>query len=164
MLSVSRMDTTTDLPQRKLHVKAATLMSSGILWALPLLLVAGCGGEPDNGMRPLAGVVTLDGQPLVGADINFFNEQHTYGMMTLSEGKFDIPGGALPGTYKVTISKLKGLDQIPEGIAVAPSATANPETLPADFSNPRRTKLSFTLPAEGHRDVRFNVESKAPRK
>jgi hypothetical protein len=149
---------------KELHVKTAKTISSVILWVAPLLLLAGCGGEPDNGMRPLAGVVMLDGQPLVGADITFFNEQHTYGMMTLSEGKFDIPGGALPGTYKVTISKLKGLDQIPEGIAVAPSATANPETLTADFSNPRRTKLTYTHPPEGHRDVRFNVESKAPRK
>jgi hypothetical protein len=139
-----------------------TVRNSAREWAaVALIMLAGCGGEPDNGMRPLSGVVTLDGQPLAGADINFFNDKHTYGMITLSEGKFDIPGGALPGSYKVTISKLKGLDQVQEGLAVAPSPKENPETLSPEYSNPRRTKLTYTHPDEGHKDVRFNIESKA---
>lgn len=125
------------------------------------LLPTGCGKTPQGPKRvPLAGVVTLDGQPLEGADITFFNDKDDVGMMTGAEGKYNIPIGAIPGQYKVTVSKLEGLEDVPEGVAVAPSADVNPELLPPQYSNRSLTKLTFTVPEEGTETANFDLRTK----
>jgi len=128
------------------------------LYFVPL---SGCSKAPDGPRRvPLAGVVTLDSQPLEAAEITFFNDQDDVGMVTDKEGKYNIPIGALPGDYKVTVSKLKGLEDIPEGVAVAPSADANPELLPPQYSSRTLTKLTYTVTQEGSTTANFDLTSK----
>jgi hypothetical protein len=136
------------------------------VFALCVLSISapGCGG---GGLQenhvPVAGVVTLDGQPLEGAEINFLHEKHPVGMITGPGGKYNIPTGVVPGTYKVTVSKQEGLEDVPEGVAVAPmpgGTKENPETLPPHFSNPRLTKLQITVPEEGTQAANLDLRTK----
>jgi hypothetical protein len=126
------------------------------------LLLVGCGSEAPKGPPrvPLAGTVTFDGQPLGGADITFFNQDDEVGMITSAEGNYKIPIGARPGSYKVTVSKLKGLENIPEGVAVAPSPGENPEMIPPQFSSRSLTKLTYTVPDEGTETANFDLSTK----
>lgn len=139
---------------------SGTQVSTVLLGFALLLLLAGCGKKETGPKRvTLAGTVTLDGQPLEGADIVFFNEKDEVGMITGTGGKYNIPIKAIPGEYKVTVSKLKGMDQVQEGVAMAPSADANPETLPDQFSNRTLTKLKFTVPEEGTETADFDLRT-----
>lgn len=76
-----------------------------------LVLCAGCGG---SGTAQVTGKVTLDGSPLEGATVAFA----PVGEGQAASGKTDASGtynlttfvnndGALPGSYKVTISKVE---------------------------------------------------------
>lgn len=133
----------------------------GGLAVLLFASLCGCNRGPEGPRRvPLAGVVTLDGQALEAADIAFFNDKDDVGMVTDKEGKYSIPIGALPGDYKVTVSKLKGLEDIPAGVAVAPSVDANPELLPPKFSSRSLTKLTFTVPEDGTTTANFSLTTK----
>lgn len=127
-----------------------------------LVIIAGCGGgTPDRKEVPVAGVVTLNGEPLEGAEISFLHEQHPVGMITGTGGKYNIPTGVVPGEYKVTISKVEGMENIPEGIAIgyAPGDPKHPETLPPQYSNPRLTKLKITIPPEGTETANFDLRT-----
>lgn len=128
---------------------------------LSLLIIAGCGGAPDRKEVPVAGVITLNGEPLEGADINFLHEKHPVGMMTGPGGKYNIPTGVIPGEYKVTISKVKGLETVPEGLAVGygPGDPEHPETLPPQYSSPQLTKLKITIPPEGTETANFDLRT-----
>lgn len=124
-----------------------------------LAVIAGCGGDSGPEGVPVSGVVTLNGEPLEGADINFLHEKHPVGMITGKEGKYRIPIPVVPGEYKVTISKLKGLENIPEGLAIGtvPGDKNHPETLPPHYSNPQLTKLKFTVPEQGTEFANFDL-------
>lgn len=124
-------------------------------------LITGCGGDNTDPRRvPLSGKVTLNGDPLVGADIRFFNDEDDVGMLTGEGGIYGIPIGALPGDYKVTISKLEGMENVPEGLAVAPDPRINKELLPPQFSSPTNTQLKFTVPPEGTDAANFDLRTK----
>lgn len=123
------------------------------------LLMTGCGDDSDPNRVPLSGKVTHNGIPLVGADIRFFNDSDEVGMVTGEGGIYGIPIGALPGDYKVTISKLEGLENVPEGLAIAPDPSINKEQLPPQFSNRSNTKLQFTVPAEGTDAANFDLRT-----
>ena len=81
---------------------------TGWLVAVALLAATGCGGRPVG----IKGKITLDGQPLAGATVEFVPEGdgRTAVGITDKEGKFSLstykPGdGALRGDYKVVIKK-----------------------------------------------------------
>lgn len=89
-----------------------------VLALLPLLVALGCSGSG----RPVKvnGVVTLDGKPLPNAMVSFINEDEkgppanggtgsdgTFRLTTYSSGD-----GALPGTYKVTVSLAPEEEQV----------------------------------------------------
>jgi hypothetical protein len=84
--------------------------------ALAALALAGCSVEKINRPAPVAvmGVVTHNGAPVEGADVVFQPAGHTWaaagktdasGTFTLTS--FDPSDGAVPGEYKVTVSKRK---------------------------------------------------------
>jgi hypothetical protein len=84
----------------------------GGLVAAALLLGAGCGGR---GPFPVNGVVTLDGQPVVGAEVRF--DPATADLlpafaMTTEGGAFSLAlaggQGALRGDYRVVVVKVEG--------------------------------------------------------
>ena len=122
------------------------------------VLLSGCG--PGAGELPVNGVVTWDGAPLDAATVTFYPETPggTVGTaQTGSDGKFVLVGvrgqqGLPPGKYKATVSKIK----LPgDGKAYDdPTAGAVTETelrsdLPAIYSNPERTILSYSITGDG---------------
>jgi len=88
---------------------------STLLLCLPLLAItttSGCGGRSLPKTVPAEGVVTLDGNPVADATLTFISESHIYHSTgnTNAEGKFAMRAfpektGAVPGSYKVEISK-----------------------------------------------------------
>jgi hypothetical protein len=84
--------------------------------AIPALLsvsCVGCGGNSNPTTYKVIGVVTVDGKPIDGATVSFTdvaNGPHAAVSKTDSEGKyalttFEAGDGAVPGTYKVSVTK-----------------------------------------------------------
>jgi hypothetical protein len=128
--------------------------------ALCCLLVAGCGGSgPDLGR--VTGEVTLEGQPLQGAEVTF---QPTAEGTAPSAGTTDADGryelmytfdtkGAVPGEHVVTISTA-GTDIDDQGVEVE-----RPERVPAKYNT--QTVLRKTVKARSN-TIDFDLRSALP--
>jgi hypothetical protein len=119
------------------------------------LLASGCGSGPELAVH---GVVTLDGVPLDGAAVTFYPEEKAGGTggsaRTGTDGKFVLVGpkrqaGLPPGKYKVTVSKLKGGPVTDEPVLAAVTEAEAKNDLPAIYSNPAETILSFSVTGDG---------------
>jgi hypothetical protein len=95
-------------------------MQSSLKYVLALMsfavmaTFAGCGGGNPFDTVPVTGTVTLDGQPVDGALVLFqpSGDHKAASGTTDSSGKFTLTtgnagDGAMPGQYKVTVSKTK---------------------------------------------------------
>jgi hypothetical protein len=130
--------------------------------------LVGCG---DSGQKfklvPVHGTVTQDGKPLADAQVQFFKQGDIpegfpgTGAKTDAQGKYEVMTGAgkgaIPGSYKITVSKLllkngtplvesDGIDKeqlIMQGQVV--------ESVPKEFSDAGVSKLIFDV-AEGKAD------------
>jgi len=90
------------------------MMRIGILSALLVgSSLVGCGGKSYPPTSPVTGVVTLDGKPVEGANVSFVSNdtkvQPASGT-TDKDGKYSLTtfrsgDGAMPGEYKVAVSK-----------------------------------------------------------
>jgi hypothetical protein len=140
----------------------------GCSLVIGVMAVVGC-TEPGPSFKlvPVRGTVTQDGKPLADAQVQFFRQGDIpagypgTGAKTNAEGKYEaLTGagkGAIPGTYKITVSKLlmkngspvtesEGLDKeqlIMQGLVV--------ESVPKEFSDAGVSKLTFEV-AEGKAD------------
>jgi hypothetical protein len=130
--------------------------SSGRLAAAlaALLLLSGCGGSPTE----IKGKVTLDGQPLEGADLQIMQASSNvaqFPAVSGADGSFKIailPDAKFePGTYKVTATKWVGksgakLEATP-GIDVTQlQAMGQAENkLPAIYATPQQTPIKVEL-------------------
>ena len=114
------------------------------------LLLTGCSSE---GPVPVTGKVTLDGKSVSGASITFtpvnskegevaVGSTDDSGMYSLNLLKGEVRNGAMPGAYKVSISK--------EELADAKAADGN---LGAGF-------LSLGMPTGGAQQVRYLIPPK----
>lgn len=166
------------LPSRCFHAAVSSTVFRLTRCALMIaaFVMSGCGGskKPDRGTVPVAGTVTYQGKPLPDANIYFFSAKFSAYGKTDAEGKYRIAQGAIPGENKVFVSKITGdAKAIPEQIAddpgqvaAATAATMNDpsrpkkaprgELLPPEMSDPERTKLTFTVPAEGTETANFS--------
>lgn len=147
----------------------------GLLATALLLAGAGCGG-PDQPVK-VNGVVKLDGKPLAGALVTFLPEggagRNATGT-TSSDGAFQLTtlkpdDGALPGSYKVTVSYVEGVEAPPgadmksafegyqkaakQGLKKPPSVVIAPK-----FSDPGKTILKQKVPTDG--PLNLDVTSK----
>lgn len=151
-----------------------------ILFAmLSLTLLAGCGGGDGPATAPVSGKVTLDGQPLAGATVNFATETFVGSGKTGSDGSFSLVTGAEVGENKVWISKFVAPeggdfnDNPEEGLdagqmEAAASATDDPtaaapeptgEQVPPDFSDSEKTILKFPVSESGTSSANFDLKS-----
>ena len=119
----------------------------------------------------------MGGKPLADADVSFLNDTFVGFGKTDAEGSYRLVQGAAPGKNKVYISKFEGGAAPSAGMQLNPEAgidqgqldaaqmgaaglkkPAGPKQLvPADYSNPSTTKLSFDVTAEGSTGVDFNL-------
>jgi len=134
---------------------------ASILCALSTCFVlTGC--TVDNLPRtvPAEGVVLLDGAPVADATVVFIAEQGTFNATAVSDkdGKFqlkafDEKSGAVPGSYKVEISK----SVMDKG--------AGPEVnmklgLPRKYATFNTSELTQSIGESGTKDIKFDLTSK----
>jgi hypothetical protein len=127
-----------------------------ICTAFLCVALGGCGrsgpGAPKLLDMPIKGVVTLDGQPLPGADVVFMglNPPVMLAGRTKDDGAYQLQtaGGAetnVAGNCKVTISRMLKPDGSPLAAAETPADTDAREQLPDKYSRFDRTTLSAEI-------------------
>ena len=144
--------------------------------------VLGCGGGTGEGPAtvPVTGTVTLDGTPVEGATVSFSPEDKANRAatgLTDSDGRFELgtiqPGdGAMPGSYKVAISKTSGAAAGPpasqeEAMKRAQEQMASgglgrrpapvKDELPAIYKNAQTSKLTATVTQDGDNEFEFKL-------
>ncbi len=131
-------------------------------WILvSLSVIAGCGG-PTGDRVPLAGEVTLDGQPLDRGSIEFHPDGE--GSITggvIVDGKFEIPAeqGAKPGKYSVRIFASGDSVEVDPDMGPGPEAenVVSEELIPAKFNT--ETELTAEVGDQGAESLRFEITS-----
>lgn len=132
-------------------------------------------------LLPVAGEVKIDGEPLAGAAVVFqpVTEGPQACGVTSPSGQFQLVtgsrSGAIPGAYRVTISKQKitpkhprKTSPVPENAGLPPGVTMEemipPEDLliewliPEKYGNPEQSGLKATVEA-GHSSYNFQLSS-----
>ena len=140
------------------------------------VLLAGCSSglrelpEETAELVPVGGVVTLDGEPLANAVVQFYPTSDGQGGAgyfghTDLTGRFDLasPGGrsgAAPGSYTVVISKFARADgsPFPPDADSGAFAAEGVEHVPPKYSDSGRTELRATVPQEGKTDLEFPLK------
>ncbi len=130
-----------------------------------LSLWCGCGSAPPS----VTGVVTLDDRPLLGARILFLPLGATKGHggdgVTDASGAFEVtafysdnPKCLPPGRYKVVVTRMMRPDGSPAPPGIMTFDSDARETLPAVYSDPRRTTLVAFIGAENE-PIRLRLHS-----
>lgn len=138
------------------------------------IFLSGCpqqGGRPTIPTEPVEGIVTLDGTPLAKAEILFVAQSPGAENATaLSDdgGKFVLtslngaPGkGALPGEYKVTVSKVetKQLDTPKKDPNLGEVWTEDTQIVPEKYCALDKTPLQATI-QKGKNTVSLELQGK----
>lgn len=140
--------------------------------------LVGCGGtsqlpEYSEKLVSVSGQVKANGKPLPYATVTFIpqsgdgqiasgqtDEQGNYELFTLMSGAtVDESRGAVPGQYKVTVSRISMPDgsPVPKGTTEADAmAMKAKETVPTKFSHPEMTRL--TVNVEPNQDSPIHLE------
>lgn len=147
-----------------LHHRSPRTLSGWMALSLAAVLCAGCGGD-SSGRLPLAGDVTLDGQPLDKGTIEFHPEAGAAGLTggTITDGRFQIPAeqGAVPGTYTVRIYAAAT-----DGTTEAPPEPPGPEAAQGPLAAERipsrynvESELQTTISDTNSEALKFDLES-----
>lgn len=129
-----------------------------------LLVSAGCGSGPK--LVPVSGIVTLNGEPLEGAELTFIPDPNNVevtpgGDQTGPQGNYkamyNYRSGLAAGKYTVLISKKastgEGAEDAPPEIMGDPTMAAMAgymeETLPEKYSDPLKSDFTIEVPPEG---------------
>jgi hypothetical protein len=137
--------------------------------AIVPLVIAGCGGGPSFDFAPVSGTVTMDGEPLSGAQVMFVPQAESgqeagpasmgttdaSGNFTLTSGDTD---GAVVGNHQVMITTVsdEGGDA-GEGESDNIYAEQAKEKVPARYNS--QTTLTFDVPADGSTAANFELSS-----
>lgn len=132
----------------------------------------GCGGGGKDQWtkdRPevvdAEGVVTYQNQPVEGATVVFAptDGKHAASGLTDSSGRFAVSAfpnseGAVPGSYKVTVTKLETPSASAEGGDGHGESVAAPKNLlPTKYAETAGTPLTADVPASGKTDFQFDL-------
>lgn len=140
-----------------LNVGSKVYCSSFFLICLAAM-ACGCSKSSKFDLAPVAGTVTLDGQPLADADVTFFYQGSSAPGYRISTGKTDPAGkyelkagakpGAVPGDFKVTVSRIVSKDgatvNLDEGMDMTQLEMQGlaKQSLPEKYSDYEKTELS----------------------
>lgn len=144
---------------------------------LTLAALLGCNGG--SGVKPVSvsGVITVNGEPLANAEINFITDEFAGYGKTDAQGRYALVQGAAPGDNKITINKIlkvEGMeysdnpeDGLDEGQMAAASGVPGPggpgggksaeKQLPPEYSDIANTKLTFKVPEDGSEAADFRL-------
>lgn len=138
---------------------------------LSVLVLFGCGGVDGPQMADVGGTITLEGKPLIEAEVHFLSGDFEGYGRTNAEGRYSLVRGAPVGECTVYITKspnaafAQSLDMSIEGMdpeqieAMTASATGrdNAALLPPEYSDPNQSKLTFVVPDDGVNDADFKL-------
>jgi len=137
------------------------------------LSLAGCGGGASlTGLAPVTGKVTLDGQSLGSTQVIFVptgTEGRACSAQTDASGNYELvtntDKGAMPGSYKVTVSRMTLPDgNVPTGLAEGmdlgqlEASGRVKESLPPRYSILEQTELKFDVKSGGKNE--YNIDLK----
>ncbi len=152
----------------------------GVAAAMVVLLPA-CSSSKSQAPKTVrvSGTVTMNGEPLPGADVYFITEQFTGYAKTNEQGRYELVQGAVSGSNRVHISKFElppGVTSDPESgmdlgqFEAAALAATDPATgevprgvaaprqlVPREYSDPANTKLTFPVPEDGTDSADFRL-------
>jgi hypothetical protein len=150
------------------------------IFCVAALLFSGCGDSESSSVvtAPVSGKVTMDGQPLVGATVNYFTDSFSTSDVTKEDGTYTLPTGAEVGQNTVYITKFiapdgfsddpeDGLDAgqaaaadfEPADEAPADKSSGTGEQIPPKFSDPDSTDLKMDVPEGGNARANFTLLS-----
>jgi hypothetical protein len=135
-------------------------------------LCAGCSSkDPGPELIPVTGVVLMDEQPLINADLIFIPVETTPGVggqaRTKESGEFAVTysrgGEGLPaGNYRVAVSYRLMPDgtPVPEGDTTPPIESPARETLPRKYSDYDQSELKATVSPGKPIELRLTTKKK----
>lgn len=148
------------------------------VFGLSLILCVGCGSaEVDKFTSkrpktfPVSGTVKLNGQPVAGATVIFAPDPAgtpnsiAASAVTDASGNYSLRAyppvkGAVPGKYKVAISKM----ELPPSAATGPNAHDAPpppplkSLIPENYADPKKSGLTADIPEGGRNDLHFDLK------
>lgn len=148
-----------------------------MVFCLALTLTAGCGGAPDKFASkrpktyPSSGSVKFNGLPVAGATVVFAPDPGGTSAsvaalaLTDASGNFSLQAypplqGAVPGKYKVTITKTETPPPAPTGPNAheAPPPPAPKALIPEKFADTSTSGLMADIPEGGRDDLHFDLK------
>jgi hypothetical protein len=142
----------------------------GCLLAIGMLAAIGCGSRGSHLPKtvPASGTVTLDGKPVDGAQVIFvpagegatgaFGTTNASGHFSLRS--YEEKDGAIPGSYKVQVSKtIQRLDG-PKGSLDGGDPVRFEYGVPAKYTGAQTSGLTATIPDAGTKDIKLELTSK----
>jgi len=136
------------------------------------LAITGCGRSGLPGLVPAAGMVTLNGEPVEGAIVNFAPESsipnaRSASAMSDKNGKFVVTtleygDGMMPGEYQVFLTKTSGT-----GGGLSPEESARQgggddrqvvNHLPLKYADRNTSGLTVSIPSKGERNIELKLE------
>lgn len=166
-LSIRRWHFCNDTLVRRSHLLKRVLIPICRLWLLFPVFCVGCGPNSDDLPKTVSasGIVTLDGQPVDGAQVVFIDDtsNKSADAMTDSQGKFMLNAfrekkGAQPGTYKVQVSKT-----IEQKLGTKNADGGDDSKwifgVPAEYSSYLKSGLTATIPESGTSDLKIELTS-----
>lgn len=144
-------------------MKTGSQISLPVACALLVVAAAGCAKKagPQFDLVPVSGIVKVDGQPVAEATVAYYFEgtppTNYYGSAgtTDSQGRYELRtgehAGAVPGTYKITVSRITGTDGKPvvleEGIDIEQLRRQGgaAESIAPRYSDQAQTELKVTV-------------------
>ena len=152
------------------------LLASGLVFALTVGFMVGCGGtENPYPVYKTTGVIMHNNKPLGYATVIFYPEDETMQAahaMTEEDGSFtlttfDEGDGAGAGNYKVTVERMEGADEPfeptpidqDESEAFSEEGARIPKSvIPTDYGDPEQTSLEAQVTADGDNEFSFTIE------
>ncbi len=138
-----------------------------------VVAIAGCSSSTGPETAMVSGTVYLDGAPAAAVDVKFMNGTHSAFARTDAEGNFELATGAAVGENTVYFSKFDGAgfelnpdEGMDEGQLMAmrdpgvPSVKAPKQLIPAPYSDPGKTTVSFVVPSGGSDAAEFKLLTK----
>ena len=139
----------------------------------------GCGGEagPPIPIYPVSGKLTYQGQPVVGADITFHNQEadrSAFGR-TDDQGEYQLTtfssnDGAVPGKSVVTITKfepppvaspvaaMESEHYVPPGMGQSTDPPRPKSSFPEKFGDAQTSGLIGVVNADGPNTINFDLK------
>jgi hypothetical protein len=152
-----------------LSFRGAFMRMALVVVACCSLISAGCGGSTDKWKKdrpqtvPATGKVTLNGEPLEGAQVVLVSKSGSHGASALSakDGSFHLAtfppdDGVVAGSYKVMVVKSL-VPEIQEPGEDSTVMTVAKLLVPKKYTSPETSGISIDIPPAGKKDLHFEL-------